>query len=164
MSVYVKLKLSIKELVRKFKEAQTSGTIFVPCIPRDKLHSKCPLPKPVLILILQQNFLCRHEHNQILGILFGQDYSHFRKFFGILVASKSDPGSHFGDILERFELTRNATMTLASDGTLEPDSKLGQTPRIETAKSDSVTGVMAKSERHLFTRRILLQCYSFIIA
>lgn len=86
------------------------------------------------------------------------------KLFGILVASKSDLGGQFGDILERSELTRNTTMTLASNATLELDSKSGHSPRMETAKSDSVTGVMTKSDRHLFIQRILLQCCSLIIA
>jgi len=60
------------------------------------------------------------------------------KLFGILVASKSDPGNHFWDILESPEPTRNTTMTLASSKnvqkfqkTFERHSKLGQTPRVE---------------------------------
>lgn len=49
-------KLSIEELVRKFKENQTRGAIpdmneYMPSIPWEKMHPRCPLPKPVLILI-----------------------------------------------------------------------------------------------------------------
>lgn len=125
----------------------------MPSIPKDKLHSKCSLPKPVLIPTEQQNCECRQEYNQILGILSGRDYSHFRKVFGKLVASKSDPGSHFGVDWGTFEssaLTRN-TITLASNRTFGLDPKLGHTPRGETAKSDPVAGVMGNVARHLFS-------------
>lgn len=92
------VKLSIEELLEKFKEDQTRGTILdmniCPSYQRINfiLNIHC---QSLFSFKVSNRSECRQEYNQILGILSGQDYSHFRKVFGSLVASTSDPGSHF---------------------------------------------------------------------
>lgn len=109
---------------------------YMPFIPKDKLHSNCPLPKPVFIPTeLEWNRIVSADKNTRSGRSCLARVIHISEKFWETGCFHIWSRRVFLGRLRSFESsvpTRNTAMTLVSNGNLGLNPKLGQTPRLES--------------------------------